>query len=177
LIVKKQNDSLDYFKKKLNDFDKDNLFGVKMIDKIVSLEGDMLAKVDRTSMLSSLECRAPFLNKKIWDFTNTLPDNYLINKGRKKFILKEGFKDYFPDRFLDKSKKGFGVPVGDWLRGVLSKELISYTNKKFIEEQGIFNHAYISKLVYDHLNGKEDATFKMWPFYCFQKWYKNIYLS
>ncbi len=177
LINKKQNDSLVYFKEKLNDFDRDNLFGYKMIDKIVSLEGDMLVKVDRTSMLSSLECRAPFLNKKIWDFTNTLPDNYLINKGSKKFILKEAFKDYFPDSFLDKSKKGFGVPVGDWLRGTLRKEFISYTDKKFIQEQGIFEYENISQLVYNHLNGKEDATFKMWPFYCFQKWYKNIYLN
>jgi asparagine synthase (glutamine-hydrolysing) len=177
LINKKQTDSLVYFKEKLNDFDRDNLFGYKMIDKIVSLEGDMLVKVDRTSMLSSLECRAPFLNKKIWDFTNTLPDNYLINKGSKKFILKEAFKDYFPDSFLDKSKKGFGVPVGDWLRGTLRKEFISYTDKKFIQEQGIFEYENISQLVYNHLNGKEDATFKMWPFYCFQKWYKNIYLN
>ena len=47
----------------------------------------------------------------------------------------------------------------------------------FIKEQGIFNYEYISKLVDNHLSGKEDATFKMWPFYCFQKWYKNIYLN
>ena len=95
----------------------------------------------------------------------------------RKFILKEAFKDYFPDSFLDKSKKGFGVPVGDWLRGTLRKEFISYTDKKFIQEQGIFEYENISQLVYNHLNGKEDATFKMWPFYCFQKWYKNIYLN
>tara|TARA_B100000767_G_scaffold275223_1_gene311112 strand:+ start:3840 stop:5732 length:1893 start_codon:yes stop_codon:yes gene_type:complete len=177
LIHKQQKDSLNYFKNKLNGFDKDDLFGIRMIDKIVSLEGDMLAKVDRTSMLSSLECRAPFLNKKIWDFTNSLPDNYLINKGSKKFILREAFKEHFPDGFLNKSKKGFGVPVGDWLRGVLRKEFISYIDKDFIKEQGIFNYEYISKLVDNHLSGKEDATFKMWPFYCFQKWYKNIYLN
>jgi len=177
LIRKQQKDSLNYFKNKLNGFDKDDLFGIRMIDKIVSLEGDMLAKVDRTSMLSSLECRAPFLNKKIWDFTNSLPDNYLINKGSKKFILREAFKEHFPDGFLNKSKKGFGVPVGDWLRGVLRKEFISYIDKDFIKEQGIFNYEYISKLVDNHLSGKEDATFKIWPFYCFQKWYKNIYLN
>jgi asparagine synthase (glutamine-hydrolysing) len=177
LIDKKQNNSLDYFKEKLKDFDKDDLFGIRMIDKLISLEGDLLVKVDRTSMLSSLECRAPFLNKKIWDFTNTLPDNYLINKGSKKFILKQAFKEYFPEKFLEKSKQGFGVPVGDWLRGSLRQEFISYVDKKFIEDQGIFNYEYISKFVYNHLNGKEDASFKMWPFYCFQKWYKNIYLN
>jgi asparagine synthase (glutamine-hydrolysing) len=177
LIDKKQNNSFDYFKKLLNDFDNDDLSSARMIDKIVSLEGDLLVKVDRTSMLSSLECRAPFLNKKIWDFTNTLPDNYLINKGSKKFILKEAFKEYFPERFLNKSKQGFGVPVGDWLRGSLRKEFLSYLDKKFIQEQGIFDYKYISQFVDNHLSGKEDATFKMWSFYCFQKWYKNIYLK
>ena len=79
--------------------------------------------------------------------------------------------------FLISPKKGFGVPVGDWLRGVLRKEFRSYIDKDFIKEQGIFNYEYISKLVDNHLSGKEDATFKMWPFYCFQKWYKNIYLN
>ena len=177
LITKNQNDSLNYFKEKLNNFDKHDLFSTRMIDKLVSLEGDLLVKVDRTSMLSSLECRAPFLNKKIWDFTNTLPENYLINKGSKKFILKESFIEHFPEGFLNKSKKGFGVPVGDWLRGVMRIELTSYIDKEFIEKQGIFNYEYISKIIENHLNGKEDATFKAWPFYCFQKWYKNIYLK
>ena len=144
LIDKKQNNSFDYFKKLLNDFDNDDLSSARMIDKIVSLEGDLLVKVDRTSMLSSLECRAPFLNKKIWDFTNTLPDNYLINKGSKKFILKEAFKEYFPERFLNKSKQGFGVPVGDWLRGSLRKEFLSYLdkNREFLTTN-IFRNSWI----------------------------------
>jgi asparagine synthase (glutamine-hydrolysing) len=153
----------------LNDF--------RTIDRHISLEGDMLVKVDRTSMLNSLECRAPFLNRNLYDYTSQLPENYLINKWSKKYILKEAFKDVFPKGFLEKSKQGFGVPVGDWLREGLKIELLRYTEKPFIEKQGIFNVNEINTLVNNHLQGKMDNTFKVWTYFCFQKWYTNIYLQ
>lgn len=165
----------DYYKtetqiespKSLNDFRK--------IDKHISLEGDMLVKVDRTSMLNSLECRAPFLNRELFEFTMTLPEDYLIKKWSKKHILKEAFKDNFPEGFLDKSKRGFGVPVGDWLREGLRKELESYINIEFLNQQSIFNNDAIIDLVKKHLSGKQDNTFKVWTYFCFQKWYTHTY--
>ena len=135
----------------------------------------MLVKVDRTSMLSSLECRAPFLNKQLWEFTNSLPSNYLIKNSSKKHILKESFKDVFPTNFLEKSKKGFGVPVGDWLRTILKDELMFLCNKIFIEEQNLFNYSYVHEMVSRHLSGQEDNTFKVWTYFCFQKWHKKSY--
>lgn len=152
-----------------------NLTDFRMVDKNVSLEGDMLVKVDRTSMLSSLECRAPFLNKAIWNLTNSLPENYLLKGWNKKYILKEAFAEKFPQGFLDKSKQGFGVPVGDWLRGSLKPELESYIEPKLIESQGIFNTDYIIDLVKNHISGKEDNSLRVWSFYVFQKWYLNTY--
>ena len=101
--------ALDYFKSGTPR----TLRDLKEIDKKISLEGALLVKVDRASMLNSIECRAPFLNKKLWDFTNQLPDDYLLKGWNKKYLLKESFKQYFPNKFLDKSKKGFQVPVGD----------------------------------------------------------------
>ena len=147
------------------------------IDRLLSLEGDLLVKVDRTSMLTSLECRAPFLNKDLWNFTHQLPDNYLINGWDKKHLLKESFKHYFPSGFLNKSKKGFGVPVGDWLRGSLKAEIEKYIDRTFIEKQSIFNADKIIALIKNHLSGKQDNTFRVWTYYCFQKWYVNIFLK
>ena len=161
---------LDYFKNKIGQNNK-TLTHFRNIDRLLSLEGDLLVKVDRASMLSSLECRAPFLNRELWDFTSTLPEKYLLNGWDKKHLLKESFKNYFPNQFLEKSKKGFGVPVGDWLRGSLKNELLHYTNKNFIEKQNIFEFEAISYLVHNHINSKVDNTFKIWSFYCFQKWY------
>lgn len=155
----------------------ESLHDFRQVDKQISLEGDMLVKVDRTSMLTSLESRAPFLNKKLWDFTDSLPEEYLMKGWDKKHLLKDAFREYFPKGFLDKSKKGFGVPVGDWLRDHLENELRSYIQKDFLKSQGIFDVDQIQDLVEKHLNGKEDNTFKVWAYYCFQKWYKNTYLS
>jgi len=167
---------LKYFKDKLG-LNPVTISHFRAVDKHISLEGDMLVKVDRTSMLTSLECRAPFLSKEIWDFTNQLPESYLINGWDKKHILKEAFKDYFPKNFLNKSKKGFGVPVGDWLRSDLRLELLSYIEKSFIIKQNIFDLDKITNIVLNHLMGKEDNTFRIWTFYCFQKWYKSIYIN
>jgi asparagine synthase (glutamine-hydrolysing) len=137
----------------------------------------MLAKVDRTSMMTSLECRAPFLNKDLWEFTNTLPENYLMKGWNKKYILKEAFRDQFPDEFLEKSKSGFGSPTGDWLRQSLKKELESYIEPTMLKAQGIFNIEFITKLVKDHLESKKDSTFRVWSYYCFQKWYKFNFMK
>lgn len=151
-----------------------NLTEFRKIDKHISLEGDMLVKVDRTSMLSSLECRAPFLNKQLWEYTNSLPEDYLMKGWSKKHILKEAFKEEFPEGFLNKPKSGFGIPIGDWLRGSLKSELLSYTNKSFLKAQEIFQIEKIHELVNNHLNGK-DHTFKVWTYFCFQKWYTTNY--
>ncbi|HUH46948.1 MAG TPA: asparagine synthase (glutamine-hydrolyzing), partial [Arenibacter sp.] len=154
-----------------------SLTDFRIIDKHLSLEGDMLVKVDRTSMLNSLECRAPFLNKKIWNYANSLPENYLMKGWNKKYILKEAFANQFPKGFLEKSKSGFGVPVGDWLRSSLRTELESYTVEEKLVSQNIFNIPEILELVQNHLSGKADNTFKVWTFYCFQKWYYTTYRS
>lgn len=158
---------LGYAPKTLNDF--------RTIDRWISLEGDMLVKVDRTSMLNSLECRAPFLNKKLWDFSHQVPEHFLLHRWDKKHLLKEAFKKYFPKGFLDKSKKGFGVPVGDWLRGYLKQELQRLAEPQKLQKQGIFQPEYIQRLIHRHLEGKRDNTFRVWAFYCFQKWYYEVY--
>ncbi|SDH57762.1 asparagine synthase (glutamine-hydrolyzing) [Winogradskyella thalassocola] len=168
-------DTFFELKSKYNQQNPKSLTDFRMVDKNVSLEGDMLVKVDRTSMLCSLECRAPFLNKAIWDLTNSLPENYLMKGWNKKYILKEAFADKFEPGFLDKSKQGFGVPVGDWLKSSLKSELLSYIEPKLIESQNLFNIDDISTLVNNHLSSKEDNSMRVWCFYTFQKWYLNTY--
>ena len=169
------SDTFEESKKRINQPNPKTLTDFRMVDKNVSLEGDMLVKVDRTSMLSSLECRAPFLNKSVWNLTNSLPENYLMKGWNKKYILKEAFADKFEPDFLEKSKQGFGVPVGDWLRGSLKPELESYIDQSFLESQNIFNPDYIKDIVKKHISGEKDNSMRVWTFYTFQKWYLNTY--
>jgi asparagine synthase (glutamine-hydrolysing) len=93
----------------------------------------------------------------------------------KKYILKEAFKEDFPDGFLEKGKQGFETPVGDWLRKSLRKELLTYIEPDFLDKQGFFNDDYIIQIVKDHVQGKRDSSYMVWAFYCFQKWYCNAY--
>jgi asparagine synthase (glutamine-hydrolysing) len=162
-----------YFNKK---YEQTNNFSTlkksRFLDKSISLEGDMLVKVDKASMLVSLECRAPFLDHRLWEFTNHLPDSFLIKNGNKKRILKDTFAHLLPSNFFNLPKSGFGVPVGEWLRTSLKSELIHVTTASFLKEQAIFNAPYITTLVHEHLNNTRDHTFKLWTLYCFQKWYK-----
>ena len=174
---KKQKALFSFYKDKTNIQGPKSLSDFRTIDRHISLEGDMLVKVDRTSMLNSLECRAPFLNRELFDFTMTLPESYLMNKWSKKHILKKAFEDRFPEGFLEKSKQGFGVPVGDWLREGLKNELLSYIEEGFLKSQDIFETQNIISLVKDHVSGRKDSTFKVWPFFCFQKWYIHTYFK
>ncbi len=172
-----ENNIFQEYKDVLNKQKIETLTDFRLVDKVLSLEGGMLAKVDRTSMMTSLECRAPFLNKDLWEFVNTLPENYLMKGWNKKYILKETFRDQFPDGFLEKGKSGFGSPTGDWLRQSLREELESYIQPEMIKAQGIFNVDAITKLVNEHLESKKDSTFRVWSYYCFQKWYKYTFLK
>jgi asparagine synthase (glutamine-hydrolysing) len=146
---------------------------MRYVDKNISLEGDMLVKVDRASMLVSLECRAPFLDHRLFEFTNTLPANFLINGSNKKRILKDAFKSWLPEELFSLPKSGFGVPVGKWLKQDLKSELVELLSIDKIRQQGIFNAEVVSEILNNHLNNQEDNTFPLWTLFCFQKWYNK----
>jgi asparagine synthase (glutamine-hydrolysing) len=154
---------------------KDVIKKARYIDKNISLEGDMLVKVDRTSMLCSLECRAPFLNADLLQFSYQLPDSFLIKGNNKKRILKDAFADVVPQNFFKSKKSGFEIPIGSWLRTALRSELEQFVNPENLRRSGYFNHAGIKKLVNEHLHHNIDHSRELWAFYCFNKWYnKNI---
>ena len=174
LINNQYSDSPSEF---VNQFDKNinhrgNITRARYLDKNISLEGDMLVKVDRTSMLASLECRAPFLDHKLFEFSNTLPETFLIKGFNKKRILKDSFKHLLPVGHFKFPKTGFGIPVGNWLRNELKPQLLLLTETAFLQNQHIFEVEYVQNMVNAHCASKEDHTFQLWAIYCFQTWWK-----
>ncbi len=145
----------------------------QVIDVNRVLEGQMFPKVDRACMHNSLENRAPFIDSRIVDFALNLPDEYKIDRNNKKKILKDAFRDILPKETLEFSKRGFGVPVDHWFRNELKEELTSLLNEEMINKQGIFNYRYISKLLEEHISGKENHKGMLWNLFVFQKWYLN----
>lgn len=147
----------------------------QMMDIKGVLEGQMFVKVDRACMHTSLENRAPFIDRRIVNFAMNLEDKLKIDGSNKKYILKEAFKDILPKQTLKFKKAGFGVPVDYWLRNELRGELISFIDKDFLEKQGIFNYHFIKDLAEAHINGKDNFKGALWNFFVFQKWYTKIY--
>lgn len=171
-------DSRKIFKKHYNDTKGlTSLQKARYLDFKICLEGDMLTKVDRASMLNSIECRSPLLDHRLIEFSYQLPDEFLIKNGKTKRILKETFEDMLPKDLFYLPKSGFGVPVGDWLRNELKMDLLNLIDKDFLNLQDIFCVENTRNLVLNHINGFSDNTFKVWTYFCFQKWYKNEYVN
>lgn len=140
------------------------------VDLHVVLEGDMLAKVDRGSMLASVETRVPMLSQELVEFVFSLPSEWKISGKKKKIIFRDTFGDVLPPDLLTAPKSGFGVPIGQWLRTELRSDLERYSSTSYLEAQGLFNAPYIQKIVSDHLSGRENRSSELWTFYAFQRW-------
>lgn len=146
---------------------------VRYLDKNISLEGDMLVKVDRTSMLNSIECRAPYLDHRLMEFSYSIPDSFLIKRQNKKRILKDTFADMLPKGFFSFSKSGFEMPIGDWFRAELKQDLLFTLTEDNLDKHRLFNKKLIQELINQHLYQGIDHSRKIWSLYCFQKWYNN----
>ena len=130
-----------------------------LVDKTIQfyiklyLQDDILVKIDRASMLNSLEVRAPFLDIDFVDFVRRIPGNYKYRNGETKYILKKAFEPVLPNKILYRPKKGFGIPVGKWiLKGDLD---ISRST----------GGPYINEKIEKHRSGKEDNRAVLWNLY------------
>lgn len=154
---------------------RDEQLRTQYVDFNIVLEGDMLAKVDRASMLASLETRVPLLDSRVIELAFKMPTEFKINKKNRKIIWKDTFKDLIPEELFHAPKHGFRVPIGKWLATSLKEQLYKYIAPDFIQEQRLFSEAYIKQLVEKHISHKENRYSELWTFFVFQQWYeKNI---
>jgi asparagine synthase (glutamine-hydrolysing) len=136
---------------------------------------DILHKVDRASMQNSLEVRAPFLDHRIVEFASQLPERYKLKGFNKKRILKKLAKRYIPNEIITRPKKGFGIPITQWLKEDLKAPMLDLLSKEHLDKQGIFEHDSINNLIQDHLNNKTNNRKLLWNLMCFQLWYKDFF--
>ena len=144
-------------------------------DLKVVLEGDILFKVDRASMLASLETRAPMLYPDVVETAAKIPAEYKIKGRNKKIILKDTFSDLIPEKLLTAPKIGFGVPIAYWLKNELREELTAVLDPDILEKQGLLNPDYVQLLLQEHLLGKRNHNGILWAIYVFEKWYANYF--
>jgi asparagine synthase (glutamine-hydrolysing) len=137
------------------------------------LQSDILTKVDRASMYTSLEVRAPFLDTALVNFVNSLPKKYKIKGNQGKRILKDTMRGKLPDQIIDRPKKGFGIPVSLWLKNELRELTTELLSKKQIEEQGIFEYHIVQKLLSEHHKGQKNHRKLLWNMMVFQLWFNG----
>lgn len=129
----------------------------------------VLIKVDRASMANSLEVRVPFLDKKSIDFSWELESKFLEHKTLKK-ILKDCLKQFIPETLLNKKKMGFTVPLDDWLRNDLKKDVIHHVFEIPFYGEQFLDIEKIKNAVTEFYNHKGINAWAVWHIYAWQKW-------
>ncbi|HIW01020.1 MAG TPA: asparagine synthase (glutamine-hydrolyzing) [Candidatus Desulfovibrio intestinipullorum] len=134
---------------------------------------DILVKVDRCSMLNSLEVRAPFLDRELAEFVLRLPARYKLHGLRRKYLLKKAFADLLPQKILHRNKRGFQIPVSKWLRGRLRPLMEDLLSKDSLSGHGFFNPEEVRRLMDAHLSGQHDLRTPLWTLMVFQLWWRT----
>jgi len=140
------------------------------------MANDILVKVDRAAMSTSLESREPLLDHRIIEFAARLPQDYKFGKGVKKCIYKDIVTKYVPHELVDRPKTGFSMPIAEWLKGDLRYLLDEHVNESL--DNNIFRVDQVLRLKKIFLDGKLGHEEKvMWRILSFQLWYERNVLS
>jgi asparagine synthase (glutamine-hydrolysing) len=144
---------------------------VLYLDMKLYLENDILVKLDRATMMASLEARVPLLNVDFVEHVSRLPIDLKLRGLRSKWILKQALRGILPAEIVDRPKKGFGIPVARWFRGPLKELLLDTLNRDAVRRHGLFRWEPIQALLQEHLDGRADHRKELWTLFIFQRWH------
>jgi asparagine synthase (glutamine-hydrolysing) len=147
---------------------------MQYLDTKLYLAEDILAKVDRASMSVSLEVRAPFLDRRVVEYAASLPADFKLRGRTTKYILKRAIEPLVPAFVTRRPKKGFGVPVAEWLKGrlrPLARDLLSPTR---LARHGLFDPAYVARLQDEHERGLANHRKLLWTLLVFELWHESF---
>ena len=143
------------------------------LDLQTYLVDDILVKVDRMSMATSLETRVPLLDHKIVEFAYSLPGDLKLKGLTTKWIFKKTMERLLPRQNIYRRKEGFSIPIKHWLRTDLKDLMLDYLNAKRIKDGGFFQFDPIEKMMALHLRQKENFSHQLWALLVFEMWREN----
>jgi asparagine synthase (glutamine-hydrolysing) len=147
---------------------------MQSVDTRLYLAEDILTKVDRASMAVSLEVRAPFLDPRVAEFAASLPCNYKLRGMKTKYILKKAVRDLLPGFVTRRGKKGFGVPVAEWLKFKLRPLARDLLSPERVRRAGVFNPNYVARLQDEHERGVANHRKLLWTLLMFELWHESF---
>jgi asparagine synthase (glutamine-hydrolysing) len=155
----------------LGRFNQDDVLNRQLYaDLSLYLADDILVKVDRMSMATSLETRAPFLDGDLMELAFSMPGHLKIRNGERKWILKQAMKDVLPDTILNRKKEGFSIPMKNWLRKELQPLMRDLLSRDRINRRGQFDPDVVEKLMDEHTEGRENHAHTLFPLMVFERW-------
>jgi asparagine synthase (glutamine-hydrolysing) len=152
---------------------KDFVHVMMYLDTITYLPDDILVKVDRASMGVSLEARVPILDHRVVEFAWQLPLSVKIRHQRGKEPLRRLLYRYVPKNLVDRPKKGFAVPLHDWLRGQLRPWAEELLSEHRLRREGFFCVEQIRRKWTEHLSERHNWRPQLWSVLMFQAWLEN----
>lgn len=136
------------------------------------LADDLLMKMDRMSMATSLEARVPFLDHRLVDFAFSLPSQWKWKDGRGKRILRDAFRSRLPETVLSRPKAGFPVPIDRWFRRDLRAFVTETLFSETLARRGIVNPRTVRRVVNDHIEGRRDYRREIWTLLNLELWFQ-----
>ena len=140
------------------------------MDAQTYLPDDILVKVDRAAMATSLETRMPMLDHRVIELAWSMPLHLKIRKGQGKWLLRQVLYRHIPKDLIERPKMGFGIPLSSWLRGPLREWAEELVSEQRLRSEGFFHPAPIRAMWIDFMNRKGNFQYHLWTILMFQAW-------
>ncbi len=158
----------------------DSISSENPVDKLLYLDSktylpsDILTKVDRMTMATSLEARVPLLDHELIEFVQTIPASLKLKGTTTKYIFKKALEGIVPNEILYREKQGFGVPIGDWINSQLKDRIHGILSEKRTIERGYFEPKYIQILLDEHASKRRDNSHALWILWMLELWHRKF---
>lgn len=155
----------------------DDISGELYLDLKSYLIDDILVKVDRMSMATSLETRVPLIDHKVVEYVFQIPGHLKLKGMTTKWIFKKTMERLLPPQNIYRSKEGFSIPIKHWLRNELKELMLHYLSESRIRDAGLFNFGPIKHKIDRHIQGRENYSHQLWALLVFEIWRENFLKS